>query len=184
MYKILCEKFAAETDSLDLTLPFLFSIIDPDKEADKKSTYTAKMFKPYLTARIEIKMFSKDGTSDFQIFSVSDDKAEVLKPAWFQKDGIGYIITSLNGELEFSIRSTTSKKIRLYLKGMDIRDKADKSKRIPYWIDYTKLSVNDKIIFDEIIPTWHDKPYRHDMDVKTGEEVKIRVEWTPHRSNT
>ena len=53
----------------------------------------------------------------------------------------------------------------------------DKSKRIPYWIDYTKFTINDKTIFNTRTPTWHDRPYKYTMEVKADKELKIQVEW-------
>lgn len=140
-------------------------------------------FKRYFTARVDVKLFPK-GEGDFQILNVSDDKASVSKPGWLQKGGIGYVIQSYVGTMEIVAKSDIDGQIRLVLLGLDIRHPEDKSKFIPYWIDYTKLVVNGKVILDEITPIWHNKPYRYNLDVKAGEEVKIQVEWLPHRSDT
>ena len=74
--------------------------------------------------------------------------------------------------------------VRLWLLGLDIRKPDDKSKRIPYWIDYTKLTVNGRVLFDKLTPVWHDKPYRYNLDVKDGDEITVSVEWQPHRSDS
>ncbi len=138
-------------------------------------------FQDYLTARIDVKLMSTAG--DFQIISLSDDKANVLKPNWFQKDGIGYQIQSYAGKLEFAVKSTVDGQIRLLLRGKHIRNPEDKSKNVPYWIDYTKLTINGQEIFDILTPTWHDKPYICAIDTKANYEIKIQVEWLPHRSD-
>ena len=139
-------------------------------------------FKNYFTARIDVKFMSTAG--DFQILSVSDDKASLQKPDWFQKDGVGYQIQSYSGKLEFVAKTTVDGRIVLDLLGLDIRTPEDRSKRIPYWIDYTKLTVNGKVIFDKLTPAWHDKLYHHIINSKANTEVKIQVEWLPHRSDT
>jgi len=139
-------------------------------------------FPPYVTSRMDIKLQSTKG--DFQILSMSDNQAEVIKPTWLQKGGIGYQIQSYAGKMEFVAKATADGKINLNLLGLDVRDPKDNSKRIPYWIDYTKLTVNGKSIIDKRTPAWHDKVYRYNMDVKAGEEIKIQVEWLPHRSDT
>ena len=139
-------------------------------------------FKRYFTARVDIKLVPK-AQGNFQIVSVSDDKATVWKPAWFNKDGIGYQIQSYAGKLEIVAKSDVDGRIRLNLKGLDVRNPEDKSKRIPYWIDYTKLIVNDEVIFDTLTPAWHDKQYIYALDVKANDEIKIQVEWLPHRSD-
>ena len=138
-------------------------------------------FKDYFTARLDIKLMTTAG--DFQIFSVSDDKALIQKPAWFNKGGTGYVIQSYAGNLEFIAKAAADGQIRLSLLGLDVRDAEDRSKRIPYWIDYTKLTVNNNVIFDKLIPAWHDKSYQYALNAKAGEEIKIQVEWLPHRSD-
>jgi hypothetical protein len=40
------------------------------------------------------------------------------------------------------------------------------------------------LIFDKLTPTWFNKPYYYAMEIKAGEEVKIQLEWLPHRSDT
>lgn len=93
------------------------------------------------------------------------------------------MITSYAGELTF-IAKVAAGQLLLSLKGLDVRDKADNTKRIPYWIDYTKLTINGEVVLDTVTPAWHDKPYRHYMNVKAGEEITIQIEWLPHRSDT
>ena len=115
---------------------------------------------------------------------MSDEKAKVGKPNWFQKKGIGYVIMSYTGKVDFIAKATVDGQIRLILRGMDIRTLEDRKKRIPYWIDYTKLTINDDTLFDAVTPTWHDEPYQYTFDVKANDEVKVQVEWLPHRSDT
>ena len=155
-------------------------------EEKKASLYTAPIiskFSRYFTARIDIKLMSTAG--DFQILSVSDDKAKVIKPDWYnKKDGTGYVIQSYVGNLEFVAKSTVDGQIRLNLLGLNVHVPGNKSKRIPYWVDYTKLTINGSVIFDTLTPAWHDKPYSYNIYVKAAEEVKIQIEWNPHRSDT
>ena len=141
-----------------------------------------RKFAPYITARTDVKLMTDKG--DFKILSVSDDKANVTKPNWFQNGGIGYMITSYVGKLKFVAKAAADGQIQLRLRGIDMRNPKDSTKKIPYWIDYTKLTVNGKTIFDKLTPVWHDKPYRHDMDAKAGKEITFEVEWLPHRSDT
>ena len=137
-------------------------------------------FLRHRTARIDIKLTTTEG--NFQVINVSDNKNTVQKPAWFQKDGIGYVIQSCVEKLDLVAKAAVDGKISLALRGVDVREPDDKSKRIPYWIDYTKLTINDKVIFDTLTPTWHDKPYRHIIDAKADEEIKIQLEWQAHNN--
>ncbi|MBQ4494753.1 MAG: hypothetical protein II968_03195 [Selenomonadaceae bacterium] len=141
----------------------------------------ADKLKSFVTARIDVVLMAEE---DFQTFSVSDSKAEILKPDWYQKNGVGYIIQSYVGNLKIIAKAAVDGQIRISLRGMYVLDPKDKAKHIPYWIDYTKLTVNDKTIFDTLTPAWHDKSYNRTVNVKANEEIKIRVEWLPHRSDT
>ena len=186
IYKSLHKELVKNSsDSSAMLLPFFFASIasiDSEIKAKNYSSGIVNKFKQYFTARLDIKLIPED-KGDFQIVSVSDDKAAVQKPDWFQKGGIGYVIQSCTGEMEIIAKATGSGKLKLHLRGIDVRDPADKSKRIPYWIDYTKFLVNEQVIFDTLIPAWHDKPYQYEMEVKAGDEIKIEMEWFPHRSD-
>ena len=159
-----------------------FYIAPPLKESEHQLLEKPKLHYS-ATARIDIKFSQTKAQDDFQILSVSDDKATVWKPAWFNKGGIGYQIQSYAGSLEIVAKATADGQIYLSLKGLDVREPKDNSKRIPYWIDYTKLIVNDKTIFDALTPTWHDEPYTYTFDAKADEEIKINVEWLPHKDD-
>ena len=150
------------------------------KVARSEDTKLLRIFKPYVTARIDIKLMGK---GDFQILNISDENAEVMKPQWLQKNGSGYIINSCDGLLKFVLKAGTDGQISLNLRGVDIRDPKDHSKRIPLWIDYTKLTVNGKMIFDTLTPVWHDKLYHYSMKAKADEEITLQMEWQPHKSD-
>ena len=149
------------------------------KLVPKNSVQIPEKFKNYITARMDIKLVSTEG--DFQILSLSDENATVMKPSWLQKDGVGYQIQSYAGNLEVIAKSTVDGKIKMTLLGIDVRD--SENKRIPHWVDYTKFTVNENVILNKLIPAWHNKSYNHAVDTKAGEEIKIQVEWLPHRSN-
>ena len=183
LFKVLHSELAQNfSDSSALLLPFLFSFIDEEKKDNSYYIELINKFKSYITARIDVKFMSSNG--DFQIIFISDGKANIRKATWLPKNNIGYWIQSYAGKLEFVAKTTATGKVDVSLRGIDFRDPEDKSKRIPYWIDYTKLTVNGKTMFDNITPAWHDKPYRYSMNVKADEEITLEVEWLPHRSDT
>ncbi len=138
-------------------------------------------FKNYLSARLDIKLMKTTG--DFQILDISDHKASLCKPGWLQKGGIGYQIQSYAGKLEIVAKATVDGPVNLNLMGLDIRDPKEYSKRIPYWVDYTKLTVNGKVVLDKLTPAWHDKRYYYTVNAKAGEEIKVQMEWLPHRDD-
>ena len=180
IYKALHSSFdKTSSDSSAVLLPSLFRCIN-EKSSNDYYVKTVNKFKRHLTARADIKLVPKDEGGDFQIVSVSDDRATLWKPDWFQKGGVGYQIQSYKGDMEIIAKATSDGKFTLNLRGIWVPDPKDRNKRIPYWIDYTKLAVNEKVIFDKLKPVWHDKPFNYGLDVKAGEEVKIQMEWQPH----
>lgn len=187
IYNIFLKEFVNTTDENDVLVSFLCTALYNEKKTSRNSKNAAQILshksQDDITARVDIKLLSKEQV-DFQIVSVSDDKAKVQKPAWFNKGGVGYVIQSYVGIMEIVAKTTADGLIQMSLRGMDIRTPEDNLKRIPYWIYYTKLSVNDKIVFNKIIPVWHDKPYRYKTAVKADTEVKIQVEWLVHGSDT
>ncbi len=152
------------------------------KAQEKELDLISIIQKDYFTARADIQLVTKQ-KGEFQIISVLDEKAEIRKPAWFQKNGIGYQIQSYSGRLEFVAKASVDGKINLRLRGLDVRTPEDKTKRIPYWINYTRLIVDEEVIFDEITPAWLEKFYSYNTDIKAGEEIKIQIEWLPHGNN-
>ncbi|MBR0103818.1 MAG: hypothetical protein IJQ01_10025 [Selenomonadaceae bacterium] len=129
-------------------------------------------------------MNKKMDEETIQILSVSDDNANSSKPEWWQRNGTCHIINSYMGNLEIVAKAKTEGNVRIDISGPNIVDPEDNSKHVPYWVDFTKFTINEKTIFDTLTPTWFDKPYRYNMDVKANEEIKIYVEWQPHKSDT
>ena len=161
------------------------TVAPPRDETDslESDAETLGNFKNYFTARLDIKMLTTS-RADFRIISFSDDRALIRKPDWFNKDGVGYLIQSYVGKLDMVFRVIDGGKITVSLRGIYVTDPKNNSKLIPHWIDYTKFSVNDEVVFDKLTPIWHDAPYNYKFEAKAGEEVKISVEWLPHRSDT
>ena len=160
----------------------VYHFLEEDFVMIRKAEKLPDKFKPYLTARVTLK--SLTGDDNFQILSISDDKANISKPNWFQSNGIGYLILSFSGSLKIIVQASVDGKINLTLGGMQVTNPEDKTKDVPYWIDYTALIVNSKTIFDTLTPTWRHKLYHYNMDVKSGEKITVNVEWLPHRSDT
>ena len=141
-------------------------------------------FSRYITATVMVRLYQNNNSEALQILSMSDNKAKISKPEYHQKDGVCYLIRSYIGSLEIVTKALEDGQARVYLSAPYVTEQENRSKHIPYWIDYTKLTINGKVIFDTLTPVWHDKSYRHIMDVKAGEEIKIQAEWLPHRSDT
>ncbi|MBQ6296546.1 MAG: glycosyltransferase [Selenomonadaceae bacterium] len=184
VYETLYHEFNKAAYISDATVPFFFSVIDNDRKLSSDNAKLLNRLKPYITARLDIEFLSELAEGDLQILNVSDNQSSVVKPSWFQKDGTAYVIHSYAGKIEIFAKATSNGQFTLKLKGVDVRDNKDKSKRIPYWIDYTRLTINDKKIFGSLKSAWHDKPYRYTVKLPAFQEIIIKVEWLPHRSNT
>ena len=182
IYSTIKDAFGERLGKYDVLISTLCTVLYNAKknQADAKTVAQtlSRKLQDDITARVDIKLMSTEG--DFQIVSISDDKADVKKPNWFNRDGVGYVIQSCNGNMKFIAKANVDGKISLSLKGLDIRTPEDNSKRVPYWIYYTKFSINDKIVFNEITPAWHDEPFNYTFDARAGEEIKIQAEWLPH----
>ena len=184
LFKVLRNEFDKKFSySIALLLPFLFSVIANEKKSFDYFNPINK-FKIYFTAKILVRIDKKMDTETIQILSVSDEDAKLTKPEWWQKNGTCHVISSYMGKVEIVAKAIVEGNVQIRLAGPYVRNPDDNSKCIPYWIDYTKLIVNDKIIFDTLTPAWHNKPYKYTMEAKADEEIKIQVEWQPHRSDT
>ncbi|MBR2775431.1 MAG: glycosyltransferase, partial [Selenomonadaceae bacterium] len=185
LYKVLHSSFSQGfPNSSTLLLMFLFSILS-DKESNVRYLELINnKFSLYFTAKIYVRINKKMNEETIQILSLSDKKARISKPKWWQKEGTCHIIDSYKGELDIVAKAIVEGNVQIRLGGPFVLNPEDKSKRIPYWIDFTKLIVNDKLILDTSTPTWNNKPYVYNItDVKAGEEIKFHIEWLPHRSD-
>ncbi|MBR4903147.1 MAG: glycosyltransferase [Selenomonadaceae bacterium] len=183
IYEIFLTEFIQTTGENDVLVAFLATTLYNEKKSLKEANAVVNRFNRYFTSRIDIKLVPIE-QGELQIISVSDDNAKVKKADWLSENESGYFIQSYCGKLDFIVKVAGDGQIQFVLKGIDMRDSKDKSKRVPYWVDYKKFTVNDKVIFDKLIPAWHDKPFRYKLNVKADEEIKIEVEWLPHRSDT
>ncbi|MBD3879894.1 MAG: hypothetical protein SR1Q5_09515 [Quinella sp. 1Q5] len=138
---------------------------------DNSDSQILLKFSRYLTATVMVRLNKKMNAEDIQILSVSDNRAAIFRPNWWQHLGICYAINSYVGKLEFVAKAAVEGKMQIRLSG-------------PFGVDYTLLIVGEKIIFEKPTPTWSNKPYVHEMNVKAGEEILIQVEWLPHKSDS
>lgn len=126
-------------------------------------------------ARIDVKNEGMD--NDVDVLDLSDASAKVDAPQWMRKNGNGRALQGRKDKLSFKLKCKGDGKLNITLRGPDIRDGNDE--RIPVWVQYSKLVVDSRVIFDTIKPVWHDKPHRFNMDVKDGQIVDVLVEWVP-----
>lgn len=153
---------------------------DLTSSAPQKSLINNAWLKNFVTARIDIKNASEtnEESNDLEIINISDTDAKVISPKWFTTKGKGYIVTSMQGSLDITFRCIKPGRVRIHLRGIDVRDKDNR--RIPYWIDFQKMCVDEKVIFNEPQPVWHDVPFSHAFPAADGQTVTLSLAWLPH----
>lgn len=138
-------------------------------------------FRNNIAARIDIKLFP-GRPEDIDITSCSDGLAKWSKPAWLQKSGGGgLMLHSSNGELSLTMKVKKEGELHIWLRGVDVREPGDRSKQVPYWLDFNNLFINGKEIISKKCPVWHDQPFEYKLQVKAGEEIALKTEWRPHQ---
>lgn len=170
-----------EWDPEDITIGDIAEEVQERKDAPKapKPTQASKTIDLNLVsyARVDIKNAGTE-KNDVEVARVSDAKAIVESPKWMRaKDGNGRMIKTDSGTLTLKLKCTGDGDLTINLRGADFRG-AD-GKRVPVWINYKKLTVDGKVIFSAVKPTWHDRPQKFTMKVKDGQTVDVKVEWVP-----
>ena len=56
--------------------------------------------------------------------------------------------------------------------------------RIPIYVDYTEITVDDENLVSGSKVFWHDNPFNFQKNVKDGQIVKITVKWRPISANS
>ena len=129
----------------------------------------------YITARIDIKNFGNE-ENEVKIINCSDLSAWINYPAWFTNaQGKGVVIQSSEGKMELKIACIGKGELKITLRGIDYRD--ENRERIPIWINYTNLLVNDERILNRSKLVWHGKPFVYKLPVTDSEIITINIEW-------
>ena len=144
---------------------------------DKKVNSMDKAVLEWLNlTRIDIK--NQGEGNDVTVTVLDGENSKVTRPRWFSKEGIGYVVETSDQHLLLELECHGAGNMRLYLRGID-RRAADGS-RIPLWVDYTRLAINEEEIFGELKPQWHDRAYKFDRQVEDGEKIKVEISWSLH----
>ena len=140
------------------------------------SRISYEVARSFLEARICVK--NAGGTGNDLIFEYISDK-ECIKttPEWFKKDGVGYLLKSIAGRIEFSVICVRAGILKIYLQS---EYKKHDKKMIPVWLDYNYLSIGGKKVITQPVSVWHDTPFRFEQTVKDGEKLKLVISWQPH----
>lgn len=141
---------------------------------DEETLRTHPTVKNFITARVDLKI--EEG--DVEILEVSDRYARIYAPEYLQNGGIGYVVESQKGQMKIRFRCVSGGKLHIHFRGLAVAY-PDK-KRIPYFVDYDKITLDGETILSERRPVSHDLPFKKDMKVGPGQQIEICVVWQPH----
>ena len=151
-----------------------------DNEFLKNSPDNIKVFFKYLIARIDIKNLGQK-ENDVDLLGYSDKKLHFEKPVWFKNfEGTGIVLHSIKGSLDFEIKCIQNGQLNIWLRGVDFRDA--KNQRTPIFVDFTKLVINEELIFDSRVTVSLDHAFAYHYikeNVNDGDTFNIHVEWEP-----
>lgn len=125
-------------------------------------------------ARIDMKNAGSK-KNDIVFESISDKKVKITAPEWYGKNGRGYVLDSNAGRLKILARIVGDGQLSINLRGRDVRYTGDN--RLPVWITYKSLLVDERHIFNDEHKVCHDSAYKYDIPVKDGQKIQILVDW-------
>lgn len=127
-------------------------------------------------ARLDFK--NQGAGNDLKVSVVNGNHYKVTKPQWFSQGGAGYVLETSDKHQVIELECYGKGNLMIRLQGIDRR--ALDGTRLPLWVDYTRLVVNDEVIFWELKQQWHDKPCIFNKLVNDGERIKVEISWSYH----
>ena len=141
-----------------------------------------EFLKKYLECRIDIKNLGSRN-NDLILIESSDSLQSFYAPDWFKdSNGIGYVLTSNAGSLDVSFKCVNDGAINFNFKGRDYSDR--NGNRIPIYVDYTEITVDDENLVSGSRVFWHDNTFNFQKSVKNGQIIKVKVKWKPISANS
>ena len=129
------------------------------------------------TMRVDI---NNIGSAQNSIF-IKAEGAEISQPKWMKNaQGIGLVLECQKRKQKIDITAIKDGKLVLAFRGTDKRYNKE---RIPLWIDFSSIKIDDKEILSGTVATWHDKPFRYEMPIKDGQTITVEIEQSYHSYN-
>lgn len=152
------------------------SLIDDllfDKNKFHKEQMFNKILRLLMPIRIDFKNFGKDNKLEIS------SEARVSTPKYFCDElGTGYVLESDKNIDAIHIKVIHDGLLKMYFKASDRR--IDGS-RYPLFVDYESIKINGNELLKSTLSSWHDSPYKYEMNVKHGEKVTVEVKCKCHR---
>ena len=151
-------------------------ILSFDNDDDDQNLPIPDLFKKYLTARIDLK--NEKLHNAIELIENSDEKSIVNYPKWFEDErGSGIIIHTQKREVSLKIKCIHDGELTLRFRGKDVKDQ--NGVRIPVYINYNNIVINNEKINGDVELVCHDKPYIYKRKVEHHEILTIKIEWSP-----
>lgn len=153
-----------------------FPIID-EKTFKKQqiNEYAERLLSNLMQYRIDIR---NNGKKDNRL-QVCGTKANITTPKWYTgSKGEGKVIQNNLYKDVMKLKMINNGLLEFYFRGKEIKLN---DSRMPLWIDYKSIKIDDKEILSEPVATWHDKPFKYEMPVEDGQEVTLEIEQQYHQ---
>lgn len=132
------------------------------------------IFSKYLRARVDLKNFGIESNS----VVIVEDNGKIISdyPGWWSgSDGKGLVVNSTSGHIKLKVKCINNGLFKIHLRTQDVRD--DKRQRIPIFIKYTELKINNVDVLDSPVYAHHDNPFSYQKEVFDSEIIEISVKW-------
>ena len=143
---------------------------------------------PATEARLDVRVRGEGATA----FTVADKGTtkDIKHPKWMtgeNLDGVQVLLEMKGSDWQtatFTLTAGGTGTLYINAMGPDVRDKQTK-KRIEAWVDYQKIVVNDKVVFEakdgEALSVWHDKSksFFVTKNLTEGQTIKVEVTYRP-----
>lgn len=136
----------------------------------------SKMLAWFDLARIDIK--NQGEGNDVKIKVIEGKRNNLYQADWFSKGGAGYVLETYDRNLVLELECCGTGKLLVRLQGIDRL--SPNGIRLPIWVDYKRLVVNEEIVFWGEKPQWHDQAYVFNREVEDGEIIKVEISWDRH----
>lgn len=102
----------------------------------------------------------------------------ITYPAWFEDaKGKGCKIDENSGNTSFKFQCHGKGNLRFSFRGNDYRDLNNRKVRVPIYIYFTELKINDVSVLDENTLSWHNDPIVIDKECDDNEIFSIKLQY-------
>ena len=146
-------------------------------EDKKNSLRLPNVFEKYITSRIDLKNYGNENNS-IEIIEISDSECRVEYPNWFKDDsGEGLKLESINGNMYIKLKCVNGGIFSIKLRSSI--DFVKEGKKIPIFINFNKLIINNEILIDKPTIVDFNNFYVFSKEVKNNENIEIQISWVP-----